>query len=278
MLCKARETFICWILFFYIMVHRNSNSIARLELHAPYHPYISVRIKNKYYNVDAACSNRADKYVHWVTHFHFDHIRSSIAGGADFLLKQGEKIFIFAPFDTTPINGETCFDLHQKLYHFHSKGKRVLIPIEPNQEKPINNSVLTAIPLKHSFMNLGLYIKKKGTDFTVLITGDWKGSSPKNREQIIACNPHLLVTECRYFEASKYDETQNRYHVHFKDLVELKKELPDTTIAIAHVSRTYHDIEFLVGKARREGFIFAKKILFYSNSEDYDIIEKFKTY
>lgn len=260
------------------MSQRNGNSIARLELHAPYHPYISVRIMNKYYNVDAACSNRADKYIHWVTHFHFDHIRSSIAGGADFLLKQGEKISIFAPHDITSIDGKTCFDLHQKLYHFHSRGKRVLIPVDKNQNIPINNSVLTAIPLEHSFMNLGLYIKKKGTDFTVLITGDWKGSSPINRERIIACNPHLLVTECRYFEASKYEETQNRYHVHFKDLVELKKELPDTTIAIAHVSRTYRDIQFLVGKARKEGFIFAKNVLFYDNSKDYEICERFQTY
>jgi mRNA degradation ribonuclease J1/J2 len=256
------------------MADRTGSSIAKLELHAPYHPYISVRIADKYFNVDAACSNK-DKYVHWVTHFHFDHIRSSIAGGADFLLSQDEVITIYAPFDTTSINGNTSFDLHRDLYNFHSKGKRVLTPVNPYQKLHINNSTLTAIPLQHSFMNLALYIEKKEVDFPVLITGDWKGSSQKNRSSIIELSPQLLVTECRYFEASTYAETQSRFHVHFRDLCEIKKELPDTTIAIAHVSRTYRDVQILAEKARKEGFIFAKKVLFYNNSTDYEIVETF---
>jgi phosphoribosyl 1,2-cyclic phosphodiesterase len=257
------------------MPNRTSSSIAKLELHAPYHPYISIRIQNKYYSVDAACSSRADKYVHWITHFHFDHIRSSIAGGADFLLKQGEVITIFAPLDETPVNGKTCFELHRDLYNFHSKGKRVLNPVIPHQVLYINDSILTAVPLEHSILNLGLYIEKKNADFTTLVTGDWKGSSEENRSRIIELAPHLIVTECRYFEASKYRETEDRFHVHFQDLLEIKKELPDTTIAIAHISRTYREVHPLVEKARKEGFIFARKVLFYDNSADYEIIEEF---
>lgn len=257
------------------MADRTGTSISKLELHAPYHPYITLRVKDKYFNVDAACSSRADKYVHWITHFHFDHIRSSIAGGADFLLKQGELITIYAPNDKTSINGNTCFDLHEDLYKYHSKGKRVLKRVDPYEELSINNSSLKAIPLKHSIMNLGLYIKRKTSDFTVLITGDWKGSSSENQRTIIDCEPDLLVTECRYFEASKYKETEERYHAHFRDLLKIKKELPDTTIAIAHVSRTYQNIRPLVRKAKKNGFIFAKKVLFYDNAADYEIVEKF---
>ena len=256
------------------MVNKTGSSIAKLELHAPYHPYISVRIFNKYYNVDAACSNR-DKYVHWITHFHFDHIRSSIAGGANFLLTQDEVITIYAPNDKTRINGKPCFELHRDLYNFHSRGNRVLKPVEPDQKLHLNKSVLTAVPLEHSFMNLALYIEKKDVDFTALITGDWKGSLPENRNRIIDLQPQLLVTECRYFEESMYEETEDRFHVHFRDLLEIQEELPETTIAIAHVSRTYRDIDFLVEKARKKGFIFAKKILFYDNSADYEIIERF---
>ncbi|KYK34167.1 MAG: hypothetical protein AYK19_02690 [Theionarchaea archaeon DG-70-1] len=254
---------------------RTGTSIAKLELHAPYHPYIRIRILNKYYSVDAGCSNRVDKYVHWITHFHFDHIRSSIAGGADFLLAQDEVITIFAPSDQTPVNGKTCFELHKDLYNFHSKGKRVLTPVNPYQKVRINNSTLTAVPLKHSVMNLALYIEKEEADFTVLITGDWKGSLPENKDCIIDLSPHLLVTECRYFEASKYKETEDRFHVHFRDLCEIQEELPHTTIAIAHVSRTYQDIQPLMEKARKEGFIFAKKVLFYDDSADYEIVEEF---
>jgi ribonuclease BN (tRNA processing enzyme) len=135
--------------------------------------------------------------------------------------------------------------------------------------------MLTAIPLEHSFFNLGLFIEKMDTDFTVLITGDWKGSSSENQACIAKLNPHLLVTECRYFEASKYQETEDRFHVHFSDLKKIKKELPDTTIAIAHVSRTYRDIQPMVRKCRKEGFIFAKKVLFYNNFADYEILEEF---
>ncbi len=257
------------------MADRTGISIAKLELHAPYHPYVSIRILNKYYNVDAGCSNRVDKYVHWITHFHFDHIRSSVAGGADFLLSQDEIITIFAPFDQTPVCEKTCFELHQDLYNFHSMGKRVLAPVTPYQELTINDSVLTAVPLKHSVMNLALYIERKDTDFTVLITGDWKGSLQENKELIIDFSPNLLVTECRYFEASKYAETEDRFHVHFRDLLELQKEIPHTTIAIAHVSRTYQDIHPLVEEARENGIIFAKKVLFYEDSADYEIIEGF---
>jgi mRNA degradation ribonuclease J1/J2 len=258
-----------------MMADRTGSSVAKLELHAPYHPYISLRIQDKYYSVDAACSNRADKFVHWITHFHFDHIRSSIAGGADYLLEQGEVITIFAPLDITGVDGRSCFKLHEELYKFHSKGKRVLKPVTPYQKIPINSSMLTAIPLEHSFFNLGLFIEKMDTDFTVLITGDWKGSSSENQARIAKLNPHLLVTECRYFEASKYQETEDRFHVHFSDLKKIKKELPDTTIAIAHVSRTYRDIQSMVRKCRKEGFIFAKKVLFYNNFADYEILEEF---
>lgn len=257
------------------MTNRTGASIAKLELHAPYHPYITLRVKDKYFNVDAACSNRADKYVHWVTHFHFDHIRSSIAGGADFLLKQGEVITIYAPHDTTPIHDSTCFDLHKDLYNCHSKGKRVLNRVDPYEELSINNSLLKAIPLQHSIMNLGLYIKRKSSDFTALITGDWKGSSSENQSTIIECDPDLLISECRYFEASKYTETEERYHAHFQDLVSIKKELPGTTIALAHVSRTYQHIRPLVKKAKKNGFILAKKVLFYDNASDYEIVEGF---
>ena len=258
------------------MADRTGTSIAKLELHAPYHPYISVRILNKYYNIDASCSNRADKYVHWVTHFHFDHIRSSIAGGADFLLKQDELITIYAPLDETPVNGKTCFELHKDLYNFHSKGKRLLKPVEPYQKREINKSILTAIPLEHSIMNLALFIEKKEVDFTVLVTGDWKGSLVENRSSIIELSPDLLVTECRYFEADKYQETEDRFHVHFRDLLEIKKELPHTTIAIAHISRTYCNVQTIVEKARKKGFIFAKKVLFYDNLTDYEIVDEFK--
>jgi len=257
------------------MVNRTGNSIAKLELHAPYHPYVSLRILDKYFNVDASCSNRADKFVHWVTHYHFDHIRSSIAGGADFLLEQHEKIIIYAPKDQTPVNGKTCFQLHKDLYNFHSKGKRVLNPVVAGQEISINNSLLTAVALTHSMLNLALYVRKKDTDFTALITGDWKGSSPENRAHIIELSPHLLITECRYFEADKYTETEDRFHVHFQDLLEIKENLPDTTIAISHVSRTYRDTHVITEKAMENGFIFAKKVLFYENSADYEIIEKF---
>lgn len=257
------------------MADRTGKSVAKLELHAPYHPYISIRIYNKYFNVDASCSNRSDKYVHWITHFHFDHIRSSIAGGADFLLHQDEVITIYAPFDQTIINDMTCFDMHRDLYNFHSRGKRVLTPVNPYEKLHINNSVLTAIPLIHSFMNLALYIEKSEVDFTALITGDWKGSLQENKNRIIDVSPDLLVTECRYFEASKYEETEDRYHAHFLDLVEIQKELPHTTIAIAHVSRTYQDIRPLVEKSKKKGFIFARKVLFYENSADYEIIEEF---
>jgi mRNA degradation ribonuclease J1/J2 len=257
------------------MADRTGSSIAKLELHAPYHPYISVRVFNKYFNVDASCSSRSDKYMHWVTHFHFDHIRSSIAGGADFLLHQDEVITIYAPLDHTPINGKSCFELHRDLYNFHSKGKRILTPVTPYQELHINNSTLTAIPLHHSFMNLALYIEKKEVDFTVLITGDWKGSLWENKSRIIELSPDLLVTECRYFEASKYEETEDRFHAHFQDLLEIQRELPHTTIAIAHVSRTYQDIPVLVEKAEKHGFIFARRVLFYEDSADYEIVERF---
>ena len=135
--------------------------------------------------------------------------------------------------------------------------------------------MLTAIPLEHSFLNLGLFIEKIDTEFTVLITGDWKGSSSENQARIADLSPHLLVTECRYFEDSKYQETEDRFHVHFRDLKQIKKELPDTTIAIAHVSRTYRDVHPLVSKCRKEGFIFAKKVLFYNDFADYEILEEF---
>jgi ribonuclease BN (tRNA processing enzyme) len=124
-------------------------------------------------------------------------------------------------------------------------------------------------------MNLALFIEKKETDFTALITGDWKGSSSENRQRIIDLSPHLLVTECRYFEDDKYRETEERFHVHFRDLLEIKENLPDTTIAISHISRTYRDSHAIMEKSRKNGFIFAKKILFYENSCDYEIIEKF---
>ena len=97
----------------------------------------------------------------------------------------------------------------------------------------------------------------------------------ENKSRIIESSPDLLVTECRYFEASKYEETEDRYHVHFQDLLEIQKELPHTTIAIAHVSRTYQDISPLVKKAEKNGFIFARRVLFYEDSSDYEIIEGF---
>jgi len=258
------------------MRDRSGGSIAKLEFHAPYHPNVTLRIQDKYYSIDGACSNRQDKYVHWLTHFHFDHIRSSVAGGADFLLSQDEKIRIFAPADTTPLDEcATVFEAHSRLYGYHSKGKRVLVPVEAGDKFSINGTVLEAVGLTHSVINNALFIKNKEVDFSVMITGDWLGSDEENREAILSREPSILVSESRYFIDEKYPMTSERMHTHVNDLIELKQLLPDTVVVAYHISRTFSNIGYISSICEKNDIVFGKKILFYDSYDNYDITHRF---
>jgi ribonuclease BN (tRNA processing enzyme) len=258
------------------MTPNTGGSIARVEFHAPYHPNVLVRVLDKYYSIDGACSNRSDKYVHWITHFHFDHIRSSVAGGADFLLKQDEKITIYAPDDETPVEeGLSVFDIHQHLYHTHSKGKRQLVPVSDYENLHINGTTIESVPLKHSVPNNAIFLKNKEADFTVFVTGDWLGSDEENREAIVSREPSILVTECRYIQPDTYDMTSSRMHTHLNDLIALKELLPNTVIIPYHLSRTFSDISYLNYVFHKHGFVFGKKILFYNDTDSYKITEEY---
>ena len=258
------------------MQDKTGGSVAKIEFHAPYHPNVLVRILDKYYSIDGACSNRQDKYVHWITHFHFDHIRSSVAGGADFLLKQDEKIFIYAPQDTTPVDeSASVFSLHKRLYAHHTKGKRTLIPVAAGEKVHINDTVLEAVPLLHSVDNFGLFIDNSKADFTVFVTGDWLGSDEENREAIISREPSILISECRYIQEKTYSMTSERMHAHLVDLLELRELLPDTLIIPYHISRTFSNISKLNKIFDANNFVFGKKILFYDDIAQYEVTEQF---
>ncbi|MBN1785973.1 MAG: MBL fold metallo-hydrolase [Candidatus Methanofastidiosa archaeon] len=258
------------------MSDKSGGSIAKIEFHAPYHPNVKLRIFDKYFSIDGACSNRFDKYIHWLTHFHFDHIRSSVAGGADFLLKQNENIIIFAPDDRTPISDySTVFDVHKTLYQYHSKGKRLLIPVREGEKIYINNTVVEAVSLKHSVQNNAIFIKNESADFTAMVTGDWLGSDEENREAIISRNPSILISECRYFRDENYDLTCERMHTHVNDLVALSELLPDTVIIPYHISRTFSNLDYIKDIFDKHGFVFGKKILFYEDIKSYEITEAY---
>ncbi|MHC1605123.1 MAG: hypothetical protein ACXQTP_04040 [Candidatus Methanofastidiosia archaeon] len=258
------------------MADKTGGSIGKIEFHAPYHPNVTIRVLDKYYSVDAACSNKSDKYIHWLTHFHFDHIRSSVAGGADFLLKQHEKITIFAPDDSTPVNGETdVFGIHKYLYLYHSKKKRILVPVQNEEKIKINGSIIEAVSLKHSIPNNALFIKNKRADFTVMVTGDWMGSNEENREKIASKEPSILITECRYFTRKQYAMSCERMHTHLEDILELRNLMPETLIIPYHISRTFSNILPIKQKLDKHNLIFGKKILFYDNIKNFDITEAY---
>jgi len=256
------------------MSDRTGGSIAKVEFHAPYHPNVLVRIMDKYYSIDGSCSNRRDKYVHWLTHFHFDHIRSSVAGGADFLLRQDEQITIFAPEDKSPVEDcTTVFDIHNHLYLNHSKGKRVLVPVKPKEKININGTTIEAVPLTHSIQNNAIFINNEQVDFTVMVTGDWLGSDEANREAIVSREPSILISECRYFMDERYDMTSERMHAHINDLLALKEMMPETIIIPYHISRTFSDIRKIKDTFEKHNFVFGKKILFYDDISQYKITE-----
>ncbi len=258
------------------MQDKTGGSVAKVEFHAPYHPNVLVRILDKYYSIDGACSNRHEKYVHWITHFHFDHIRSSVAGGADFLLKQDEKISIYAPHDTTPVDDcSSVFLLHKQLYAHHTQGKRTLIPVAAGDKIKINGTVLEAVPLLHSVENFGLFINNSKADFTVFVTGDWLGSYEENREAILTREPSVLISECRYIQEKTYSMTSERMHAHLIDLLELREFLPDTLIIPYHISRTFSNISMLNKIFDTNNFVFGKKILFYGDITQYEVTEQF---
>ena len=258
------------------MQDRTGGSIARIEFHAPYHPNVLIRLFDTYYSIDGACSNRQDRYIHWITHFHFDHIRSSVAGGADFLLKQDEHITIYAPHDPTPVDEcSSVFDIHRKLYAHHTKGKRVLVPVRPGENTQFNGTTLEAVPLRHSIDNFALFIDNGRADFTVLVTGDWLGSDEENREAIVSREPSILISECRYVNERSYDMTAERMHAHLRDLVELRELLPDTVIIPYHISRTFSNISALNRIFDENNMVFGKKFLFYEDIMQYEVTEPY---
>lgn len=258
------------------MSDKSGGSIAKIEFHAPYHPNVKLRIFDKYFSIDGACSSRFDKYIHWLTHFHFDHIRSSVAGGADFLLKQNEKILIFAPDDRAIVNDDnTVFDIHKSLYQYHSKGKRVLIPVNEGEKIYINNTVIEAVKLKHSVTNNAIFIKNELADFTFMVTGDWLGSDEENREAIISRKPSVLITECRYFKDENYALTCERMHTHINDLMVLSELLPETIIIPYHISRTFTNLEYVKNLFDAENFVFGRKILFYDDINNYEVTDPY---
>ncbi|HPR41553.1 MAG TPA: MBL fold metallo-hydrolase [Candidatus Methanofastidiosa archaeon] len=258
------------------MTDKSGGSIAKIEFHAPYHPNVKIRILDKYFSIDGACSSRFDKYIHWLTHFHFDHIRSSVAGGADFLLKQNEKIIIFTPEDRTPVEGDQdVFEIHKSLYQYHSKGKRLLIPVNEGEKIYINNTTIEAVRLKHSIPNNAIFIKNELVDFTIFVTGDWLGSDEENREAILSRKPNVLVSECRYFKDENYALTCERMHTHVNDLIALKELLPETIIIPYHISRTFSNLEYIKNIFDAQDLVFGKKILFYDNINNYEVTEPY---
>ncbi len=251
-----------------------SKYIGSVRLHAPYHPSIIVKLDRLEFKVDSACGAKNENKIYLLTHFHFDHVRSCMAGGADFLSLSEAPITIYAPYDDRKKYGEeeNVFDIHSKMINLHSKGRRKLAPIYENQTLQFNGTNLSPVPLKHTIPNFGYYFINSET--SVLVTGDWDGSNYKNRQKIISLAPNVLITECRYFFEDEMDIAEERMHVHVEDILELKDELENTTVILNHISHKYRDLDEIFKIVKEKELILAKNISF--NNNGYRIRERFK--
>jgi ribonuclease BN (tRNA processing enzyme) len=252
----------------------NSKFLGSVRLHAPYHPSIVIKLDKIEFRVDSPCGAKNENKVYLLTHFHFDHVRSCMAGGADFLSLSENPIKIYAPYDDRKEYGETenVFDIHSKMINFHSKGRRKLVPIQENENLRFNGTTVVPVPLKHTVPNFGYYISNSET--SALITGDWEGSNYKNRQKIISLAPRVLITECRYFFEEEIEVAEERLHVHVEDILDLKEELENTMFIITHISHRYRELDDIVKLTKEKDLIFAKNISF--NNTGYRIRERFK--
>ncbi|KYC52887.1 MAG: carbon-phosphorus lyase complex accessory protein [Candidatus Methanofastidiosum methylothiophilum] len=251
-----------------------SKYIGSVKFHAPYHPSTVLKLDKIEYRIDSSCGAKNENKVYLLTHFHFDHVRSCMAGGADFLSLSEDPIKIYAPYDTRKEYGETenVFDIHYKMINFHSKGRRKLVPIRENEILQFNGTSVNPILLKHTIPNFSYYISNKET--SILVTGDWEGSNYKNREKIISLSPRVLITECRYFLEEEIEIAEERMHVHLEDVLELKEELEHSLIILTHVSHRYRELDDILKLTKEKDLILAKNISF--NNSGYRIRERFK--
>lgn len=252
----------------------SSKYIGSVRLHAPYHPSIIVKLDKLEFKVDSACGAKNENKIYLLTHFHFDHVRSCMAGGADFLSLSEAPIKIYAPYDDRKKYGEeeTVFQIHSKMINLHSKGRRKLAPIYETDNLKFNGTTLSPIPLKHTIPNFGYHLKNP--DVSVFVTGDWEGSNYKNRQKIISLEPNILITECRYFFEDEMDIAEERMHVHVEDILEIKEELENTTIILTHISHRYRYLDEIFKITKEKDLILAKNISF--NNSGYRIRERFK--
>lgn len=252
----------------------SSKFIGSVRLHAPYHPSTVIKLGKIEFRIDSACGAKNENKVYLLTHFHFDHVRSCMAGGADFLSLSEDPIKIYAPYDDRREFGEneSVFEIHSKMINFHSKGRRKLTPIQENENLHFNETTVTPISLKHTVPNYGYYINNVET--SILVTGDWEGSNYRNREKIISLAPRVLITECRYFFEEEIEVAEERMHVHIEDILDLKEELENTLIVLNHISHRYRELEDIIKLTKEKELILAKNISF--NNSGYRIRERFK--
>jgi len=252
----------------------SSKFIGSVRLHAPYHPSIVIKLDKIEFKIDSSCGAKNENKVYLLTHFHFDHVRSCMAGGADFLSLSEDPIKIYAPNDDRKEYGEneSVFQIHSKMINLHSKGRRKLVPINENEKIHFNGTSIIPISLKHTIPNFGYYINNEET--SVFVTGDWEGSNCKNRERIISLNPRVLITECRYFFDEEIEIAEERMHAHVEDILELKEELQNTLIILTHISHRYRELDDIIKLTKDKELIFAKNISF--NNTGYRVRERFK--
>ena len=252
----------------------SSKFIGSVRLHAPYHPSIVIKLDKIEFKIDSSCGAKNENKVYLLTHFHFDHVRSCMAGGADFLSLSEDPIKIYAPNDDRKEYGETesVFEIHSKMINLHSKGRRKLVPIKENENIHFNGISITPISLKHTIPNFGYHIKNEET--SIFVTGDWEGANSKNRERIISLNPRVLITECRYFFDEEIEVAEERMHAHVEDILELKEELQNTLIILTHISHRYRELDGIIKLTKDKELILAKNISF--NNTGYRVRERFK--
>ena len=252
----------------------SSKFIGSVRLHAPYHPSIVIKLDKIEFRVDNSCGANNGNKIYLLTHFHFDHVRSCMAGGADFLSLSENPIKIYAPYDDRKEYGQNdnVFDIHSKMINFHSKGRRMLVPVKKDETLKFNGTTVTPIPLRHTVPNFGYYITNPQT--SVFVTGDWGGSNCENIQKLISLSPRVLVTECRYFFDEEIKIAEERMHVHVNDILELKKELENTLIIITHISHKYRELSDIMKITKENELILAKNISF--NGVSYRIRERFK--
>ena len=152
------------------------------------------------------------------------------------------------------------------------RSRRKLAPIREEETLRFNGTTVAPVAFKHTVPNFGYYINNSET--SVLVTGDWEGSNYRNRQNIIALAPRVLITECRYFFEEEIEIAEERMHVHVEDILDLKDELENTVIILTHISHRYRELDEIIKITKEKDLILAKNISF--NNTGYRIRERFK--